>query len=440
MDRRGFLKSSGGAMAALTAAQYSRVKGANERLNVACVGVRGRGKNHIEYFAKHPGSVVATVVDIDQAVGEQAVQHAMKFQSEKPKEAKDLRVMLEDKTIDVVSVATPNHWHALATIWACQAGKDVYCEKPASHNIFEGRKMVEAARKYNRIVQIGHQSRTTAHKIRAIELLREGAIGEIYMARGLCFKRRKPIGRNEATDIPAGVDYEMWLGPAEERAFKENRFHYNWHWYWDFGNGDIGNQGVHEMDIARWGLGKTELPRFVYSSGGHFISNDDQQTPNTQQAIFDYDDSQIVFEVRGLLTGGEADMQPDLPRDNNTIGNTFLGSEGFMTVTAAGFHTYLGEKHEPGPSMKYQEDGQYSSEPHVDNFLAAVKSRNHRDLTCDVLEGHLSASLCHLANTSYRVQRRLEFDPRTETFVGDAEADKYLSRRYRPGFEVPEKV
>jgi predicted dehydrogenase len=372
--------------------------------------------------------------------GAQAVQHAMKFQSEKPKEAKDLRVMLEDKTIDAVSIATPNHWHALATIWACQAGKDVYCEKPASHNIFEGRKMVEAARKYNRIVQIGHQSRTNAHKIRAMELLREGVIGEVYMARGLCFKRRKPIGRNEATDIPAGVDYEMWLGPAEERAFKENRFHYNWHWYWDFGNGDIGNQGVHEMDIARWGLGKTDLPRFVYSSGGHFISNDDQQTPNTQQAIFDYDDSQIVFEVRGLLTGGEADMQPDLPRDNNTIGNTFLGSEGFMTVNAAGFHTYLGEKHEPGPSMKYQEDGQYATAPHVDNFLAAVKSRNHRDLTCDVLEGHLSAALCHLANTSYRVQRRLEFDPRTETFVGDSEADKYLSRRYRPGFEVPEKV
>jgi predicted dehydrogenase len=427
-------------MAALTAAQYSRVKGANERLNVACVGVRGRGKSHIEYFAKHPNSVVATVVDIDQAVSEQAVQHAMKFQSAKPKEAKDLRVMLEDKSIDVVSIATPNHWHALATIWACQAGKDVYCEKPASHNIFEGRKMVEAARKYNRIVQIGHQSRTTAHKIRAIELLREGVIGEVYMARGLCFKRRKPIGHNEATDIPVGVDYDMWLGPAEERAFKENRFHYNWHWYWDFGNGDIGNQGVHEMDVARWGLGKTDLPRFVYSSGGHFISDDDQQTPNTQQAIFDYDDSQIVFEVRGLLTGGEADMQPKPPGNINTVGNTFLGSKGFLTVDASGFHTYLGENHEPGPSMDYKEDNEYSSEPHVDNFIAAVKSRNHRDLTCDVLEGHLSASLCHLANTSYRVQRRLEFDPRTETFVDDAEADKYLSRRYRPGFEVPENV
>jgi predicted dehydrogenase len=427
-------------MAALTAAQYSRVKGANERLNVACVGVRGRGKNHIEYFGKHPGSTVATVVDIDQAVAEQAVQHAMKFQSEKPNEAKDLRVMLEDKSIDAVSIATPNHWHALATIWACQAGKDVYCEKPASHNIFEGRKMVEAARKYDRIVQIGHQSRTTAHKMRAIQLLREGVIGEVYMARGLCFKRRKSIGHTEATPIPAGVDYDMWLGPAEERAFQENRFHYNWHWYWDFGNGDIGNQGVHEMDIARWGLGKTELPRFVYSSGGHFVNDDDQQTPNTQQAIFDYADSQLVFEVRGNLSGGEADMQPNLPRDNNTVGNMFLGSEGFMTVDSDSFHVYLGEKHEPGPSMKYEEDNQYSTEPHVDNFIQAVKSRNHRDLTCDVLEGHLSAALCHLANTSYRVQRRLEFDPRTETFVGDAEADKYLSRRYRPGFEVPEKV
>jgi hypothetical protein len=273
-----------------------------------------------------------------------------------------------------------------------------------------------------------------------MQLLREGAIGKVYMARGLCFKRRKSIGHNEATAIPAGVDYDLWLGPAEERAFQENRFHYNWHWYWDFGNGDIGNQGVHEMDIARWGLGKTELPRFVYSSGGHFIYDDDQQTPNTQQAIFDYGDSQLVFEVRGLLTGGEADMRPNLPEDNNTIGNMFLGSEGFMTVDSNSFHIYLGEKHEPGPSMKYQEDSEYSTEPHVDNFIAAVKSRNHRDLKCDVLEGHLSASLCHLANISYRVERRLEFDPRTETFVSDAEADKYLTRRYRPGFEVPEKV
>ncbi len=440
MDRRGFLKSSGGAVAALTAAQYGRVKGANDRLNVACIGVHGRGKSHIEFFGKHPGSVVATVVDIDQTVSEQAVQHALKFQSEKPKEEKDLRVMLEDKTIDAVSIATPNHWHALATIWACQAGKDVYCEKPASHTIFEGRKMIEAARKYNRIVQIGQQSRTTAHKIRAIELLEQGVIGKVYQARGLCYKRRKSIGRDEATNVPAGVDYDMWLGPAQERPFKENRFHYNWHWYWDFGNGDIGNQGVHEMDIARWGLGKTELPRFVYSSGGHFIYDDDQQTPNTQQAVFDYGDSQLVFEVRGLVTGGEADLQPRLPGDINTIGNIFLGSDGFLTVDANSFHTYLGEKQEPGPSMKYQEETEYATEPHIDNFIKAVKSRNHRDLTCDVVEGHLSAALVHLANTSYRVQRRLEFDPRTETFVNDPEADKYLSRRYRPGFEVPEKV
>jgi predicted dehydrogenase len=427
-------------MAALTAAQYSRVKGANERVNVACVGVRGRGRSHLRYFGTHPESQIAQVVDIDQAVSEQAAQLTLKYQSEKPKEEKDLRVMLEDKSIDVVSIATPNHWHSLATIWACQAGKDVYCEKPASHNIFEGRKMVEAARKYNRIVQIGHQGRSTEHKIQAVKLLREGVIGEVYMARGLCFKRRKSIGHADVSAIPSGVDYEMWLGPAEERSFKENRFHYNWHWYWDFGNGDIGNQGVHEMDIARWGLGKTEMPRFAYSSGGHFTYDDDQQTPSTQQAIFDYGDSQLVFEVRGLMSGGEADMQPELPGNVNTVGNMFLGSKGYMTVGGSSFHTYLGEEHEPGPSGTTENVESLSNEPHVDNFLAAVKSRNHRDLTCDVLEGHLSAALCHLANTSYRVERRVEFDPRTETFVGDSEADKYLSRRYRPGFEVPEKV
>ncbi len=439
VDRRSFLQSSGAAVAALSAAPFSQLRGANDRINVAVIGVHGRGKNHVEMFAKHPASEVVAVVDIDQAGAEQAAQYTLQFQSRKPKEYRDLRRMLEDPAIDVVTIATTNHWHALATIWACQAGKDVYVEKPASHNIFEGRKMIEAARKYQRIVQVGMQSRSTAHKRRAVELLREGVIGKLYMARGLCFKRRQSIGHKQASPIPTGVDYDIWLGPATERAFQENRFHYNWHWYWDFGNGDIGNQGVHEMDVARWGLGKDTLPPYAYSSGGHFIYGDDQQTPNTQTAIFDYDDCQLVFEVRGLMTGGEADMRPT-PDSPNTIGVHFFGSDGYMTVDHRGVRTYLGEKHEPGPSMKYAEDSAYSSDPHVANFLAAVKSRDHRDLNCDIVEGHLSAALCHLANISYRTKRKLHFDPRTETFVNDPEADKYLSRPYRPPFVVPDQV
>ncbi len=434
--RRSFLRTSGTAVAALTAASYSRVKGANERVNVAVIGVRGRGRDHIEAFAENPAADVFAVVDIDQAVSERAAQETLKLQGRKPKEYKDLRKMLEDKSVDAVSIATPNHWHALATIWACQAGKDVYVEKPASHNIFEGRKMIEAARKYQRIVQVGTQGRSIQHKRRAVELLRDGVIGKLYMARGLCFKRRLSIGSVPPSQPPAGVDYDLWLGPAQEVEFKQNRFHYNWHWYWTFGNGDIGNQGVHEMDIARWGLGKNELPPVVYSSGGHFIYNDDQQTPNTQTAIFDYDDCQLIFEVRGFATGGEAGMQ----HGANTIGNTFFGSEGYMTLDGDGFRTYLGDKRELGPAMFYAEAKPGPAAPHVDNFLQAVKSRKHTDLNADIGEGHLSAALCHMANISYRTKQRLEFDSRTERFTNSEEANKHLKRDYRAPFVVPEQV
>jgi len=436
IDRRGFLKSSGSAVAAISAASYSHVKGANDRLAVGVVGLRGRGKSHIAAYLNNPGAEITALVDIDQAVLERATAATRKEQGRKPDEYSDIRKMLEDKSIDAVSIATPNHWHALMTIWACQAGKDVYVEKPASHNIFEGRKMIEAARKYKRMVQVGTQSRTIQHKIKAIELLRDGVIGEIYQAKGMCYKRRKSIGGMNPSDVPAGVEYNLWTGPAEQVDFKENRFHYNWHWYWAFGNGDIGNQGVHEMDVARWGLGKDELPPVAFSSGGHFITDDDQETPNTQQAIFDYGDSQLVFEVRGLITGGEAGMQ----HGTNTIGNIFLGSKGYMTVDVNGFRTYLGEERELGPSMFYVESKRWAYFPHFDNFLQAVKSRKHTDLNADIVEGHLSAGLCHLANISYRTKQRLEFDPKTEKFTNSAEANKLLTRDYREPFVVPDQV
>ncbi len=440
IDRRNFLQSSGRAAVAMTAASYSQIQGANDRLQVACIGVRGRGRNHIEQFGRLDGTEIAAVVDIDQAVAEQAAQYTLDFQDRKAVEYEDLREMLEDKSIDIVSIATTNHWHALATIWACQAGKDVYVEKPACHNIFEGRKMVEAARKYKRIVQVGHQGRSVAHKLRAVELLREGIIGKIYMARGLCYKRRKSIGAMKASPVPPGVNYNLWLGPSQEIDFQENRFHYNWHWYWHFGNGDIGNQGVHEMDIARWGLGIDTLPAAVYSDGGHFIYPDDQQTPNTQQAIFSYGDAQLVFEVRGLPTGGEANMTPPTGA-KNTVGNIFFGSDGYMTVGLWGFKTFLGEERQPGPAMTAVEEGPGAvTTPHIKNFLEAVRSRNVDDLHCDVEVGHLSAALCHMANISYRVDRKLQFDPKTETFPGDDEANKMLTREYREPFVVPDEV
>ena len=413
-------------------------RGANDRINVGVIGVRGRGRDHINCYAKLKEARVAAICDIDQAQIERAVQLTEKVTGAKPQKTyQDLRRLFDDKDIDAVSIATCNHWHALATIWACQAGKDVYVEKPACHNIFEGRKMVEAARKYNRMVQVGMQSRTTDHKIRAIQMLHEGVIGKVYMARGLCFKRRKSIGHGENGPVPPGVDYNTWLGPAPMRPFNPNRFHYNWHWFWDTGNGDIGNQGVHEMDIARWGLNKKALPPVVVSDGGKFIYNDDQETPNTQLATFRYDDSELVFEVRGILTGGESSIAYD---GSNFIGNLFYGSDGWMSLDMRGCQIYKGEDRKLVQEFSHTEPEEWDTTPHIHNFLKAVQSRNHKDLTCDIEEGYLSAALVHMANISYRTGRKLHFDPHTERFVHDDEANSYISRKYREPFVVPEKV
>ncbi len=438
MDRRTFLSATGSTVATLTAAQYSRVLGANDRLQAAVIGVNGRGKSHIRAVANNSGMNVAAVVDIDQSVVEKAAAYTKQFQQGTPKEFRDLRDMLADKDIDVVTVATTNHWHALSTIWAVQAGKDVYCEKPASHNIWEGRKMVEAARKYKRIVQVGQQSRSTPFKIEAIQQLREGVIGEVYMAKGLCFKRRKSIGATQVSAVPPGVDYDIWLGPAQPYEFKQNRFHYNWHWHWAFGNGDIGNQGVHQMDVARWGLGIDHLPEHAHSAGGHYVYDDDQETPNTQHATLDYGNRMLQFEVRGLITGGEGRLLEDSGGGANTVGVLFFGSDGFLTISGRGYQTYLGEKRSPGPSMK--STGGDTTGLHFENFRKAVMSRRVSDLNCDVLEGHLSAALCHLANISYRTGDKLLFNPDNERFVGNFGANTLLKRDYRAPWVVPEVV
>jgi predicted dehydrogenase len=297
--------------------------------------------------------------------------------------------------------------------------------------------MIEAARKYGRILQIGHQGRSIHHRVRAIELLRQGAIGKLYLAKGICFKRRRSIGKEPNTDVPPGIDYNTWVGPAPMRPFNANRFHYNWHWFWDTGNGDIGNQGVHEVDFARWGLGKNTHPKRIYSTGGKFVYDDDQETPNTQIAVFEYDDCQLHFEVRGLNTGGEASIQWD---GSNYIGNQFFGSAGYMSMDANGFQIYLGDKRELSQEMKASEPRIWDTTPHVLNFLAAVRSRKHSDLACDVETAHLSSALCHLANISYRTGRKLAFQPETETIEGDGEASRLLAREYRAPFVVPGQV
>jgi predicted dehydrogenase len=429
LSRRNFFFSTG---MALTAAQATRVMGANDRVHVAVVGLGGRGRAHMGNYAEIADCEITALCDVDQAARERGVAQVEKATQRKPKAYVDMKEVFADKSVDAVSMPLPNHWHSLATIWACQAGKDVYVEKPASHNIFEGLRMVDAARKYKRIVQIGSQSRSMAHKQKAMRLLQEGVIGKVYMAKGLCYKRRKSIGHKEDAPIPLGLDWDKFLGPAPMRAYNELRFKYNWHWFWDTGNGDIGNQGIHQMDIARWGLGKPGLPTGVVSTGGKYVYVDDQETPNTQIATYDYGDAEIVFEVRGILTGSEGGLRSD----GNVIGNLFYGGDGWMCVDDRGFQVYKGEKSE----KIMEEKGSGKDTSHFQNFISAVKSRNPKDLTADVEIGVTSAALVHLGNISYRLGRKLTFDPKTLTFPGDAAANAMLTRKYRAPYIVPAKV
>ena len=451
MRRRSFLGNAAGAGAAvaLAGSAAGRAFARNDEITLAVVGINGQGSSHLTCFSAVPGVRIKTICEMDERLYGGAEKLARSLGVEKVQFEPDIRRVLEDKDIDAISVATPEQWHSLMVIWACQAGKDVYVEKPVSHNIREGRKAVEAARKYGRIVAAGTQQRSFPHVQEAVRLLRSGVIGEVYMAKGLCFKPRESIGRKPDAPVPQGVHYDLWLGPAPQRPFSENRFHYNWHWFWDYGCGDIGNQGVHEMDTARWGLGKNTHPRKIHSVGGYFAFKSDQETPNTQLATYEWEDGKILqFEVRGLYTNDESRLM---------IGNLFYGSEGWMHLDIEEFRTFLGRKDEPGPSGKavlvteeggiggpqgFTETGAHGSSRimHRRNFIEAVRSRQVSDLTADILEGHLSSALCHLANISYRLGRELRFDPQSERFVGDEQADAYLTREYRQPYVVPEEV
>jgi len=429
INRRRFMKQSAKTAATIAAgagtfnvARLGRT--ASDEVRVGVTGINGRGKDHIRGFLGVPGVRVVALCDVDSTLYEGAAKPIAEKQGQKPKTFQDIRKMLDDKGIDAISVATCNHWHALATIWGCQAGKDVYCEKPACHNVFEGRQMIAAARKYNRIVQIGSQGRSSEGVQKAIGLVRDGAIGEVYMARALCFKPRLSIGIKPDTPVPDGLDYDVWLGPAPKRPFNANYVHYNWHWFWDFGCGDIGNQGVHQMDIARWGMG-LELPVKVSSMGGRYGYKDQGETPNTQTASFIFDDGRmLVFEVRGLDTNDE---------DAVKIGNLFYGSEGWIALEGFAWYDHFRKgKKERSPN--------YKEGDHFANFVKAVRSRNYRDLNADVREGVLSADMCHLANIAYRLGRTLKFDPKTETFPDDPEATALLTRKYREPYVVPAQV
>jgi predicted dehydrogenase len=431
-SRRTFIHTAG---AALVSSAAARLHGADDKVNVAIVGLGGRGTYHMNAYSKLPDARIAAICDVNQAALERGQTLVEKLTGHKPKGYADMRQVFDDKEVQAVSMPLPNHWHALSTIWACQAGKDVYVEKPACYNPFEGQMMIEAARKYKRMVQVGSQGRTTAHKIKAMQLLKDGVIGKVYLAKGLCFKRRPTIGHKPDGPVPPGLDWDKFLGPAPMRAYNENRFRYNWHWFWDTGNGDIGNQGVHEMDIARWGLGKEGLPQGVSSTGGKYIYNDDQETPNTQMATFDYGDAELMFEVRGIMTGAEGSLKPV---SNATVGNLFYGSDGWMAIDGTGYKIFKGENSE----LAMEETGYTRGDagPHMENFLAAVRSRNYHELNADVEIGVASADLCHLANISYRLKRSLAFDPVARKFK-DEDASRMLTRPvYRAPYIVSQGV
>jgi predicted dehydrogenase len=449
INRRTFIKQGSAATGAMLWGTQRAWGGANNRVRIAVVGIHGMGQTHIKEFAALPDVEVAAVCDVDENQFAPVIEkHFTKAGRAKPKTYTDIRKLLEDKDIDAITILTPNHWHALAAIWTMQAGKHVRIAKPCCHNIFEGRQLIAAAQKYsNVIVQDGCEQRSNPCAQTMAEFLQNGGLGEVYMAKGICYKSRPTIKHFADEPVPKGVDYDLWLGPAPQRPFNQNRFHYNWHWNWDYGNGDIGNQGVHEMDIARWGLG-VKLPTKVCVMGGHFLFDDDQQTPNTLLALFEFpnpagagDKKKILqFEVRGLITNREGFSEGVKEGDNtymtsdrNTVGNLFYGSKGYMAKNLNTWATYLGEKREVGPAGK-------GLGSHYAAFIRAIREMDPKATNTSIEEGFYSCALGHLANISYRLGRSLDFDPATLRFPHDEEANRLLTREYRAPFIVPEKV
>ncbi len=475
LSRRRFFENS--VMAAAAAALPARLSAAaktpapasaNERLTVAVIGCGIRGKAHARALAAQPDCDIAYVCDpdLDRAdeVGELL---AGELQRPAPKKVQDLRVVLDDDSVDAVFIATPNHWHSLAGIWAMQAGKDAYVEKPVSQNVEEGRRLVQAARKLGRICQTGTQNRSRGALAEAVRYMREGKLGEVKLARSIIYGGRGSIGGPVETPIPPRCDYDLWAGPAPMAKLTRARFHYDWHWMWDTGNGDIGNSNVHSIDICRWGLGVSGLGRSAISYGGRLGYTDVGETPNSQVAVFDFGDKTIVSETRGLRT---APFHPAIKAMW-----FFYGSEGIIAETGL---------YDPDGNLVEAFEGR--SVNHFANFLDAVRTRRQEDLTAEILEGHQSSALCHLANISYRLGqhasvdeiasrlgevetneearedlertrhylaeagvdlaatpltlgRHLRLDGDKERFLDDPEADALLGRQYRAPFLLPKE-
>ena len=442
MKRRTFIKKTGQTAAIATASQAFSINalGANEKITLGFMGVKDRGFWVAQRFAAKPNVNIATLADLDTRLFDSRAKKIEEISGKRPKVEPDFRRMFEDQDIDAVVIATPDHWHALGTILACQAGKDVYVEKPTAHSIWESRKMIEAARKYNRVVQVGAQSRSGPYMQEAIQYIREGNLGDIHFARVHNCKMRTPVKKRPNEPVPEGVNYEMWLGPAKMRPFNENHFHYAWHWFWEYSGGDIINDGIHQVDLLRWCLDR-DYPNSVYSTGGKFFFDDAQETPDTQVVTWEYDGLTAVFEQtlwapymkKTPWEDRDKDILPNWPFNGTRI--ELYGTKQRMHVSrhGGGWEAFDAD----GKTVAVGQ-GRHPHEPHFDNFLECVKTREKPN--SDIEELHLSTILCMYGNIAYRTGRRLFIDKETEGFIDDEEANGYVKRHYREPWVVPEVV
>ena len=423
MNRRYFIQGLACSVAA------KRAIAASDKVNVAIIGVRGRGRALAGTLAAIPEANIVSLCDVDETVFDRCAAAITEKSRPKPAYAKDLRKVLDDKSIDAVVIATPDHWHGPATLLACQAGKDVYVEKPASHNLREGRLMVEAAREHKRIVQLGTQARSRPSTNRAMEVVNSGKIGRILMAKAWNVQLRENIGHKNDSPAPATLDYDTWTGPALTLPFNENRCHYKWHWHWNYGTGDIGNDGVHQMDIARWGLG-VDVPAKASGMAKKLFFDDDQQTPDTMNITFDYGGKLLMFEMRIWTPYG-------LEGQDNGV--AIYGTEGMVQIgrwpREWGYRIY----DKAGKLLTDESKGGDGFEVHhLSNFLSCVRSRQRPN--ADIETGHKSTMLCHLGNIVARTGRNINFDPAKEVISGDSEANRYIRREYRKHWSTPKNA
>ena len=483
-SRRRFLQTAAAASTVYSAFTISgtkasgRVIGANDTVRIGVAGIRGRGQSHLGSYAGMDKVDITYLIDPDSRLFDSRSKNVRNIGGNEAKCVADVRVALDDPTLDAISIATCNHWHSLMGIWACQAGKDVYVEKPLSHNVFEGRQLVEAAKKYNRVVQHGTQQRSMSSRAMQMAAIHSGKYGKLLVAKGYCCKPRWTIGHKPTGTPPDGLDFDLWLGPAPDQSYHGNLVHYNWHWFWDTGNGDVGNQGVHEMDVARWGIKDSTLPTKVWSLGGRFLPGEPDQgeTPNMLLTVCEYGDVLLVFETRGLVGKKGA---PD-----RNVSNEFYTTEGMIKTPGPNSTSMFYPKNGGDPEVVEGESVSITPGGPFGSFIHAVRSRLPEDINCDAEVGHYSSALCHLGNisyqlgqqvsfnksarslgenrqvveafdtlkenlqavdislddTTYQLGRVLNFDPQSERFVDDDQANAMLSRAYRDPFVVPEDV